>query len=160
MRQDPFDQITEIPELTVNNVGEIPFERMLAILTPYVLVQIPEDSETVDEKRRLDFLLARTANLYAYLRVLWSQATYLRAEKRRDKDDEAESMQKKKEVLYELGNAMKLKYEAVSRKITVLMDGEGEEKVTPQVNYQGRAEAAQTKREEPARLKGWGAVGK
>ncbi len=161
-----FDQITDIPGLSVNNLREISFEDMLKILTPFVLVQIPEDSTTVDEKRRLDYLLARCANLHAYLRVLWSQATYLRAQFKRDtlNPDSAETMQKKKEVLYELANAMKLKYEAASRKITVALESEGDESVSDRVDYAGRRETRDARAEKvetkPTVKGGWGSVGK
>jgi hypothetical protein len=166
-----FDDQTIIESLTVNNLAEISYERMLEILTPYVLVQVPESTETVQEQKRLDFLLARTANLHAYLRVLWSYASFQRATLKKSDPARAEEMQKKKETLYELANATKLKYEACSRKITVLMDGEGDSRVTDRVNYDSRRHAAeqrpgnsgqtQSKPETKAatpRTGGWGSV--
>lgn len=132
-----FDQSTIITNLTINNLAEVPFEKMLEILTPYVLVQIPEDTESIQEKQRLDYLLARCANLYAYILALWGQSSYLRARYKTTGDSRSDDMQKKKETLYALAGAMKLKYEAASRKITVLLEDE-DDSVVDRVNYESR----------------------
>lgn len=132
-----FDVQSVITNLPVSKLAEVSFMDMLNILSPLVLVQIPEN--VFDDKKKLDYLLARMANLYAYLRVLWSAASYERAKLRHvSGTDDAETMLKKKEALFELGNAVKLKYEAVSRKITVALSDEEE---TPErADYVGRRE--------------------
>jgi hypothetical protein len=155
---DSFDRLSVIESLTINNLEDIDFMEMLKILEPLVLVQVPEnDSE--ENRRRLDYLLARTANLYAYLRVLWSAATNARAALKKGDAVAAEKMQKKKEALYEIGNAVKLKYEAVSRKITVALETEDKPE---RANYEARRE----RRDEPVKAApvvkkqgGWGNVG-
>jgi hypothetical protein len=137
-----FDQITTIESLTVNNLGETPFGKMLEILSPLVLVQIPENEDTITEKRRLDYLLARTANLHAYLRVLWCHATHQRARAVKAGLESADEWAKKKEALYELANAVKLKYESASRRITVALDDEDKPE---RAYYEGRRERRDNK---------------
>lgn len=157
MTQDSdFDTVSAIKQLPVSQIGEIAFGEMLDILTPYVLVQVPEnwDPKNPEDKRRYDYLLARLANLYAYLRVLWCAITYERAVLKRSNAEKAEIIQKKKEALYELGNAVKLKYEAVSRKITVALSED--ESLNDRVDYNSRREqVSNTPRTEPQRRNGW-----
>lgn len=149
-----FDTETIIENLTVNNIRDVSFKDMLSILGPLVLVQLPEDTDDLESKRRYDYLLARLANLYAYLRVLWAAASYERSRARRIDSDNAEEMQKKKEALFEIGNAVKLKYEAVSRKITLALN---DEKETPErVDYEGRRE--QLKKEPPKKRSTWDSI--
>ena len=135
-----FDEISTIKNLTVNNLADISFKDMLAILEPLVLVKIPEGAGTDKnaERQRLDYLLARLANLFAYLRYLWSASSHLRSRYRHSDDNKADDMLKKKEALYELGSAVKLKYESVSRRITVALD---DERSTPErANHAARTE--------------------
>jgi L-rhamnose isomerase len=135
-----FDEISTIKNLTVNNLSEISFKDMLAILEPLVLAKVPEGNSTDKnaERQRLDYLLARLANLFAYLRYLWSSASYQRARFKYSDDAKADEMLKKKEALYELGNAVKLKYEAVSRRITVALDDERD--MPERANHTARVE--------------------
>ncbi len=135
-----FDTTAVVAQLPVSKLREIQFSEMLDILSPYVLVQVPEnvDENNLTEKRKYDYLLARMANLYAYLRVLWSFASNERAKMRHIDSAKAEDMLKKKEALFELGNAVKLKYEAVSRKITVALADEEETPERP--DYSARRE--------------------
>lgn len=136
----PDADTTTIENLTPTNLKETPFSKMLEILQPHVLIQVPEnvDPTNTTEMRRLDFLLARLANFHAYLQVLWAASTHERARLKRIDNDAAEDMQKKKETLYALAGATKLKYEAVSRRITVALSGEEEQ--SDRVDYPGRRE--------------------
>lgn len=133
-----FDRCSTIESLTVNNLGDTPFKKMLEILTPLVLSEVPEGEDT-NSARRLDFLLARMANLHAYLRVLWCVATHERARAVKVGLPNADEWAKKKEALYELANAVKLKYEAVSRKVTVKLESEDEDK-PERASYDARRE--------------------
>lgn len=135
-----FDTQTTIENLTVDNIKDVPFLEMLKILGPFVLVEVPEnlDDDDPTSKRKYDYLLARLSNVYAYLRVLWSAITYHRARMKHINADQAEEIQKKKEALFELGNAVKLKYEAVSRKITVALSDESDTPERP--SYEARRE--------------------
>lgn len=132
-----FDNITHIQGLNINELKTVSFPKMLEILAPFVLVHLPEGtSENIDAKRRLDYLLGRCANMYAYLNTLGAYASYERARMKAMNDSGAEDMLKKKEALYELATAMKLKYEAVSRMLTVALKLDNE---TPdQPDYEGR----------------------
>lgn len=153
-----FDVTTSIHSLTINNLGSTPFKKMLEILGPLVLTQVPEGDE-VDQKRRLDFLLARTANLHAYLRFLWCHASAQRAAAVKVGLDSADDWAKKKEALYELANAVKLKYEAASRRITVQLESDGDDK-PDRANYDARRDARDTRKaEKPAGTGTWGHLG-
>lgn len=136
-----LDDVAVIDNLTVNNLAEVPFAQMLTILAPYVLVDIPEDASNVDMKKRLDFLLARTANLHAYLTFLGVHASHQRAILKGKQPEAAEDMLKKKEALYELASATKLKYEACSRKITLAMSEDSENDLRESANHANRAAA-------------------
>lgn len=156
-----FEPTAELKGFNLENLSKIPFMDMLKILQPLVLVEVPESFAHETEKRRLDYLLARLANVHAYLRFMWAAATYERARLKRIGTDSAEDMAKKKEALYELGNAVKLKYEAVSRKITLELEGEGDPKVVERRSYsppENTTNAAQTAFKKGGKG-GWGNVG-
>lgn len=150
-----FDRTAVVESLTINNLSTVSFKEMLDILEPLVLTEIPEGDF---DKKRLDFLLSRLANLHAYLWTLWCHATSERARLKKIDDVKAENMQKKKEALYALAGAVKLKYEAVSRKITVALEDEDEP--VDRADYEGR----RARRDEvPARKAaptsgGWGNI--
>ncbi len=130
-----------IEQVSTANLATISFIDMLNIYRPFVLVDIPEDASTIDMKKRLDYLLARCANLYAYFSFMGAFASYERARFKKIDDTKAEDMLKKKEALFELASAMKLKYEACSRKITLAVAEEGDSKVVDRVNYESRTSA-------------------
>lgn len=145
-----LEDVAVIENLSVNNLASTPFATMLQTIAPYVLVDIPEDASAVDMKKRLDFLLARTANLHAFLTYLAVFASEQRAVlKKSGSAEAAEDMLKKKEALYELASAVKLKYEACSRKITLAMSEEGDDKVSDRVDYSGRASAPRPQWSQP-----------
>ncbi len=110
-------------------------------MTPYVLVDVPE-SESDSTRKRNHYLLARTANLHAYLQLLAVHAAYERARLKAIGSAKADDMLKKKEALYELAGAVKLKYEAVSRQITLSMGEEDDRHVHDRPDYEARARAA------------------
>lgn len=138
-----LEDIADIPSLTVNNLKDISFSEMLKILTPFVLVQVPEtDLDLTSVKKRYDFLLARLSNLYAFLQLLGVHASYERARLKAAESSKADDMLKKKEALFELAAAVKLKYEAVSRKITLALNEDEDDKTPDRVNYDTRRDTA------------------
>lgn len=136
------DRISVIENLTIDTLREISFMQMLEILRPLVLVEVPENGD-IESRARYDYLLARCANLNAYLRYLFAFASYERDRLRSINSPKANDMLKKKEALYELKEAMKAKYDAVSRKITLAL--EDEEQVPDRASYTARREARDTK---------------
>lgn len=152
-----LDDISVIDALTINNLETISFMDMLRILEPLILVAIPEGnmSDKNAERQRLDYLLARLANLNAYLKHLWAAASYKRARLKHSDEAKSEDMLKKKEALYELSGAVKLKYEAVSRRITVALD---EDRMEPErADHAGRSTRQATPK--PQSSGGWRNVG-
>lgn len=130
-----FDEVAVIANLSVKELRTVSFPEMLRLLGPLVTVKVPEGTQdNINEKKRLDYLLGRSANLYAYLRYLWAAASYERVRLMKIDTDAAEDMLKKKEALYELGSAVKLKYEAVSRMVTVALEDE----LPDRADHQGR----------------------
>jgi hypothetical protein len=159
-----FEATAELKNLTAANLSKIPFMDMLKILEPLVLVEVPEVILDGESKRRFDYLLARLANVHAYLQYLWSAATYERARLKAANASSAEDMAKKKEAIYALASAVKLKYEAVSRKITLVLDGEGDPKVVERRSYKAPGpspyDASVDRRTANApRTGGWNSVG-
>lgn len=130
-----FEATATMKNLTVENVTSIGFKDMLEILRPLVLIEIPETFADQTERRRLDYLLARITNTHSYLMFLWSYCSYERARLKPVNAAKSEDILKKKETLYELAASLKLKYEAVSRKITLALDGEGDKNMPDRRSY-------------------------
>lgn len=139
-----FEQLATLKNLTIKNLNSVSIKEMLQILEPYVLAMVPEGTVSDDQlqqRKRLDYLLGRMANLHAYLRYLWAFASSERKRLKIIGSDAADDMLVKKEALYELANAVKLKYESVSRMVTINL--KVDEETPDRVDYEGRR-AAQT----------------
>jgi hypothetical protein len=147
----------EVPALTVDNLRSVSFSDMLAALRPLVLEEVPEDALNDPEVLTdLDRLMGRFANLYSLLIDLHAAALdWASRFKLVDNDAEYQVMMKKKDALWELSRAVKLKYEACSRKLTLHI--EAEERDTQPANYPARQERAKG-RGKPKPIRGWGNV--
>lgn len=152
-RIEVFDDY--IPEVTVNNIFEIPFREMLDGISPYALEEVPEGTgRDPDVLHEIDMLLGRFANLYSYLIHLYAavanEANRLQLS---GATDEYKIMVRKKEALYEIARSVRYKHEAVSRMLTVYQE---EEEPFERPNYQAREERQKKRR----RMKEWGNVTK
>lgn len=134
-----------IPNVTVNNLVDMSFMDMLDGISPYVLEEVPEVSNKKDLEK-IDKLLARFANLYAYLLHLYSFVAYeARKAKASDLTHEWKELVRKKEALHELASGVKMKWKACSRLVTFhLKDNE----VFDRVDYENRNKG----------MKGWKTV--
>ena len=144
--------------VSVNNLTQISFENMMKGLSPFVLEPLPEGGAGDPVVlAKIDRQLGRLANLYAYLVYLWAHASSeTNKYKLRGADAEYHVMMRKKEALYELSRAVKLKWEAASRMITVQQE-QDEEETFERANYPARsARAIQRKERKDAQKPGGG----
>src|SRR5690606_35464603 len=112
-----------IESLSVNNLRDMPFNRMLEELRPLVLEPVPHgtggDAETL---LLLDQQLGKFANLYTYLLNLHAYASNeTKRLKLLDDDTGYAVMVRKRDALYNLASGVKRKWEAVSRMITLAL---------------------------------------
>lgn len=109
-------------KITRENVMKVKFNELLDELWRLGGEQIPEGPNTDPEiMKQLDQQLAYFANMHAWITILWAYVSN-ETSKRKLVGAEAELQQdalKKKEALYEFASSLKLKWEAVSRRITV-----------------------------------------
>jgi hypothetical protein len=145
-----LEQEAVIANLSLKDLNGISFMEMLDILRPFVLIQVPEDAESVNARRRYDFLLGRLANSVAYVRYLFAYASYMRDRWKKAGDPRADDMLKKKEALYEIKEGIERKYEAVSRKITLALEDE-DQSVVDRANYDGRRAARDSRSTQSAK---------
>lgn len=155
--------------VTTDNLRDMPFMEMLNSLEPFVLEDIPEgiQDDPTGKGEEVDTLLGRFANLYSYLMYLYSFASY---ESDRVKLIEGQSAQwktmvRKKDALFELAKAVRMKWKACSRMLTGLI--KSEEEVFDRVDYQARSRSqGKTPNKKSGKesdgkgrdLKGWGNV--
>lgn len=119
--------------LDTKNIMQLSFNAMLRELEPMALEPIPSGRlNDPDMMMKLDELLSSFANNYAYLIHLWAFVSAKTNEyKMIGSTNEWSIAAKKKEALYGIAAAIKLKWDAVSRKITVRVEtnyGEGKDK--------------------------------
>lgn len=119
--------------LDTKNVMRVSFNEMLRMLEPMALEPIPSGKlNDPDMMMKLDELLSTFANNHAYLIYLWAFVSAKTNEYKLVGNTAEHSIAtKKKEALYGIASAVKLKWDAVSRKITVRVEtnyGEGRDK--------------------------------
>lgn len=153
---DPFDGpgdrgLDYISGVTVKNIAEMPFPRMLELLSPHLLERVPEGiMGDKDALNLVDQQIGRFANLYAYLSVLFG---FVGSEARRWKASDRpryESLMAKKDALYRFLQAVELKWRSCSRQVTIETESEVD---FERPNYGARQDKAAGRR-----VSGWDAV--
>lgn len=119
----------------MNNICSVSFPDMLAAVSAFSLERVPEGN-TPQDLTLIDQQLARFANQYAYLIHLFAQVAYEVVRLKRLDPEAAEAMIKKKDALYEIAKAVKLKWQACSRRLTKSMGDDEEELPYEHRNYQ------------------------
>lgn len=119
--------------LNTSNIMDMSFNAMLKELEPIALKPIPSGNlNDPDMMMKLDELLSEFANNHALVIYLWAYVSAkTNAYKLTGSSNEWSIAAKKKEALYSIASALKLKWDAVSRKITVRVEtnyGEGKDK--------------------------------
>lgn len=161
----PWDEPKTVSSVTVNNIAEIGYQKMLEGIMPLVLIEVPEGTNGGDPAVMtiLDGLMGKYANIYAYLITLFAAAAGA-AERYRimDADDKQKDCIRKKDALWELSRAVKLKYQACSRMLTKHI--EDDEDLPERADVRGRAMAAEHRRAashhpESKQPKGWRNIG-
>ena len=122
-----------------------------------VLQEIPENVKTNEDLARIEEMLARLANDYAYLVTLaaYSQ-NYSRRLKREGKESKEmwEDMLDKNAAIESMSSAVKLQYQAVSRILTIkthTMDQNDMHEFRREKGVRGRAAVATPRMEWPIR---------
>lgn len=144
-----------IPAVSILVLDDMPFDDMLEKLAPYLLEEIPEGTidGNPDRMMEIDRLIGRFANLYAYVAFLYAytanRAHHYKAE---GFIDEWHAMVRKKDALYEFRGAIKLKWQACSRMVTVNLDDDPADRI----DYEARREYSN--KPTPATNTGWNHV--
>lgn len=93
---------------------------VIKVMSDRVLNDIPEGINGEEEIKKLEMLLGRLPNDYAYvIEMLGYARTYVRHFKREGMRLEYESTMDKRDALDSIANALKLQYQGVSRMITI-----------------------------------------
>lgn len=110
-------------KVTPSSLFTMSVDDIVKAVSARVLHDIPENEEkSNDDLAKIEGMLARLANDYAYLVTLAGYArNYVRRLKREGKDSKEmyEDMMDKRTVIEEMADAVKLQYQAVSRILTV-----------------------------------------
>jgi len=123
-----------IKSVTTINLEAMSFDDMLAALAPYLLEEVPEGTAGMD---KVDPLIGRFANVYAYLSYLWAFAQAVAGEhKQAKRTAEYDDMMRKRDALYRFLRAVELKWQAASRMVTVAIAID--EDPHEQISYQSR----------------------
>lgn len=141
-----------IPAVTVKNVSDMPFKKLLKSLRPYVSEQVPEGVlGDVDAYQKVEEQLGRFANLYAYMIELYAFVSHnVRVAKRSGDKKLADELTGKRDAIYELARAVKYKYDACSRMLTAVL-GFDEKDTHDSVNVESR-------KRNNKKMKGWANV--
>lgn len=130
-----------IAGLTLKNLEDVTFDDFQELLAPYLLEEIPEGTldGNPDRMLQIDRLIGRLANIHAYLAYLYGYAA-ARAQILKSEGRTAEwgAMLRKKDALYEYRGAVKLKWNACSRMVTINLGIEDEP--DDHIDHHGRAE--------------------
>lgn len=146
-----------IPDVTAENVSEIPFNEMMRGLRSYVLEEVPEGTNADPEVLQdIDRLIGRFANLYSYLIYLYAVvANEANRLKLIDAGESYKLMVRKKDALYELARAVRYKHQACSRMLTAYQEEESPSHPPfDRADYQGREKRQKERRQ----VKGWNHV--
>lgn len=108
--------------VNTTNVMSMPFLEFLEALGTIALEKLPEGGiNDPDRLTQIDKMLGRFANYYAYLMYLWAFTSNMTNSRKlmQDKGPAHLDAAKRKETLYEIAQAVKMKHEATSRMLTV-----------------------------------------
>lgn len=114
--------------VTLHNLGKLSFDEMLAAVSPFLREKIPEGTGKNNENLpEIDRHLGRLPNIYAWLMELWAHASnqssfWLRSEGKTSA--KYGDWVRKKDTLYELANAISLKWKGCSRMVSVALPDE------------------------------------
>lgn len=141
---------------TLHNLERLDLISLLEMLEPYLLEDIPEGVLAASEGdlHEIDRQIGRLANTFSYVSSLYAYSCALvRNAKRESRTDDWHDAVAKKDALDKLRSALKLKWQACSRMVTV----ETEVDLFERPAYEKR-EARVRERESKGHMKGWGNV--
>lgn len=100
---------------------DVPFKELLESIGTIALEKLPEGGyNDPDRLQQIDKMLGRFANYYAYLMYLWAHVSNATNTRKLMGDTTGHlDAAKRKETLYELAQAIKMKHESASRMLTV-----------------------------------------
>lgn len=158
----PHEANLSAPDINVNNIRSCTFADLMAMLQSHTLVLVPNGTREEGAMEKIDYLLGYFANTYTHLMVLWAQASHDTNRAKAISSEEHAQMNKKKEALYEVAQAVKLKHAAVSRMLTVKVETDGD-KIFDSPDLAGRADRAAARTASPTKpapkQNGWGGLG-
>lgn len=117
-------------DLNFNNIQTVDFDDMLQQLSEILLKPIPEGIRSKTDVESANTLLGWLANQYAYIESMHIKMASLASQLSDNrKDTEYKQYVQMRDGLERIGSALKQKYQAVSRMLTIVIGGEGDAKI-------------------------------
>ena len=114
-------------KITPTNLFTLDVSDIIKVIHERVMGDMPEGIKSTQDLVCTEEALGRLANDYAYIIELLSYSrNYVRQLKRKGEREQYEDMMDKRDALESISSALKLKYQAVSRTITVIEQADSE----------------------------------